>query len=1418
MSIRTSSLALSFLFFAAAVQGLAAEHQGTGHQHDHGDGAGTFEVAVGDRIAIVGNGLADRMQHDGWLEAMMQLRFPERRLAFRNLGFNGDTVTVRLRSSNFGSPHEWLRRVEATVVFAFFGYNESFEGDSGVAAFQDELRGYLHEVMMTPVGPKGAPRVVLFSPIAHEDLKTRFLPDGKANNQRLAAYTDAMRGVAEEMGVPFVDLFHPTEMAYAASSEPLTINGVHLNRAGNRKVAQIVVDQLFGEGPPHDETLLETTRAAVEEKNFYWFQRYRTTDGFSIYGGRRTAGGSDTTPRNEPVMMREMEILDVMTANRDGLIWSLANDEDDYVVNDNNTPEFVPVGTNKPGPLDDGAYPFLGGEEAIGKMTVAEGMAINLFASEETFPELQNPVQMAVDPDGRLWVAVWPSYPHWKPKDEMNDKLLILEDTDGDGKADVCKTFADGLHNPTGFEFANGGVYVAQIPDVWFLRDNDGDDRVDERTRVIGGIDSADTHHSINSFVMEPGGALHFQEGLFHRTQIETPYGAPVRCNDGALFRFEPKTGKVRVQASFAFPNPHGHVFTYWGQDIVHDGTGAKPILGASFSVHTNYPEKIPSPPQIYEKRTRPCSGTAILSSAHFPPENRDTLLVNNVIGFQGTLQYQLEPDGAGIKGTEIEPIVYSSDGNFRPSDVEVGGDGAVYICDWQNPLIGHLQHNLRDANRDRLHGRVYRVTYPGRPLLTPPRMSQMSVSELLELFTERDNNIRYRARLELSGRDEAEVHRALTSWIDRLDQNSSDHEHHLLEGLWLHQLIDVVNESLLDRVLASTDYRARAAAFRVVRAWRDRLSDGVEGRLRSGVHDPHPRVRMEAVLVCSDMTTPEAAEIALETARYPMDQFLEFTLRQTVRTLAIHWKPALAAGKPFASDNPAAVDYVLDHVGPQELVKMQRNATVFQALLTRSGIDKPYRLEALHGLAELRNVSSFELLATALGERAGSGQVASLADILAEWDVAELRTQADRVGALVDAGDPLVRQAALAALARVESSADGVWKLRGGESSGQYDLLKAVALIPEESVRTTFYRHVRPLMLEKPDRDVDLPAGISFSYYEQQPLSRCDLPEFEKWTPAKVGRIDTVTHEIPEGRGEWYALKLSATLRVREPGTYRFFLTSDDGSRLYINNREVIDNDGLHGNVTKTADIALEVGAHPIHITYFNGSGARSLSLQWKPPGGKRTEIPADAFGVAEDALFTAAIEAMGNIPGHDREKFVDLAPLVADAAARRYALAGLRKIAPQHWDPTQSANVVTHLIEHLRAIPAAERTSSELTAELEFARKLAVSLPRSRRDSFDSDLDALTVTVVTIKTVPHRMAYDVTKVVAQAGRDVQIVLQNPDNMPHNFVLTQAGAMAEVGLLAEATANEPAAQERGYVPKSDKILIARPIAQVAGG
>ena len=209
-------------------------------------------------------------------------------------------------------------------------------------------------------------------------------------------------------------------------------------------------------------------------------------------------------------------------------------------------------------------------------MTVPEGFEVGLFADEARFPELVNPVQLAVDPQGRLWAAAWKTYPKWEPLKEMDDRLLILPDDNRDGVADRAITFAK-VHNPTGFEFWNGGVLVASQPDILFLKDNDGDDVADERVVYLEGIGSADTHHAANAFVYGPDGGIYWQSGIFLVNNIEHPWSPSLNTGSSGMFRFDPRRYHISYHADNS-PNPHGISFDKWGYHYATDGTGGEPI------------------------------------------------------------------------------------------------------------------------------------------------------------------------------------------------------------------------------------------------------------------------------------------------------------------------------------------------------------------------------------------------------------------------------------------------------------------------------------------------------------------------------------------------------------------------------------------------------------------------------------------------------------------------------------------------------------------------------------------------------------------------------------------------------------------------------------------------------------------------
>ncbi len=195
----------------------------------------------GDHVVIIGNTLADRMQHDGWLESYIHAMLPEKELTFRNLGFSADEIKLRQRADNFGDPDMWMTKCQADVVLCFFGYGESLKGPAGLAGFSKDLAEMIDHMRSQKYNGKSAPRLVVFSPLAHEDHKSPHLPDGAENNKNLTLTTEAMREVCKQKQVPFVDLFAMSQKLYAAADKPLTTNGIHLHDHGNRALAQAIL-------------------------------------------------------------------------------------------------------------------------------------------------------------------------------------------------------------------------------------------------------------------------------------------------------------------------------------------------------------------------------------------------------------------------------------------------------------------------------------------------------------------------------------------------------------------------------------------------------------------------------------------------------------------------------------------------------------------------------------------------------------------------------------------------------------------------------------------------------------------------------------------------------------------------------------------------------------------------------------------------------------------------------------------------------------------------------------------------------------------------------------------------------------------------------------------------------------------------
>lgn len=1040
----------------AAGLGLAiAGPAATGSAARAGEGGPALTLQKGDHVCIVGNALADRMQHTGYLETLIAAKYPDYDLVIRNLGFAGDEVANRMRSEGFGSPDEWLEREKADVVLAFFGYNESFAGEAGLAAFKTDLDKFIKDTKAKSYSGKGAARLVLFSPTAAEKHTDPNYPDPETVNNNLRPYVNAMRETAKANGVPFIDLFTASSRAYLTNKQPLTINGVHLSDEGYKVLAPAMFDGLFGQAEPWMENAqMEKLRAAVNQKSEMWFSRYRTMDGYNVYGGRSHLEFDGI--KNRDTMQREMQMRDVMTENREKRVWAVARGGD-LEVKDDNLPESIEVKTNKPGANPDGSHVFLSGEAGIAQMKVPPGCKVQLFADEARFPELVNPVQMAFDTKGRLWVAAWLNYPERRPDSKVGDSLLVFEDLDNDGVADKVTHFLDDLNCPTGFQFYKDGVIVVQAPDVWFARDTDGDGKMDEKTRVLGGLDSADSHHTANALVLDPGGSIYLSDGVFHRTQVESPWTAPARNRDAAIYRFEPRTGKFETYVSYGFANPHGRVFDEWGNDLITDATGNNTYFGAAFSGHIDYPAKHAELKQFWDRPMRPCPGTAILSSRHFPEEFQNQFLNLNVIGFQGIFRVDVREEGSGLWGKTVNPpMLQSSDPNCRPIAADVAPDGSLYFLDWHNAIIGHMQHHLRDPNRDHSHGRIYRMTYERRPLLTPRKIAGEPIESLLDALKVPENNVRTRAKIELGARDSAQVVAAARKWTRQFDPNKIEDQHALMEALWVHQWHNVVNEDLLKQMLRSPEPRARAAAARVLCYWRDRVAGSLE-MFRQLANDPSPRVRLEAVRAASFYAGPEAMDVANEILKRDTDYYLDYTYKETTRQLA-----KFVEGGILLPKDPVAQARFAVGLTDTQLAKAPDVEAIFVERLMRQGLNVNARTAALTGLAVARRSEAVkEAVAVLRGMIRDKRDAAAddLGYILAAYPPAGLARERDAFAAIAaDASNPAsTRRAAYAAIIAGDKGPEAAWRSVEADAAARVVVIDSIGLQPDSDFRAAF-------------------------------------------------------------------------------------------------------------------------------------------------------------------------------------------------------------------------------------------------------------------------------------------------------------------------------------------------------------------------
>ena len=778
-------------------------------------------------------------------------------------------------------------------------------------------------------------------------------------------------------------------------------------------------------------------------------------------------------------------------------------------------------------------------------------------------------------------------------------------------------------------------------------------------------------------------------------------------------------------------------------------------------------------------------------------------------------MRYKIEEDGGSFKGTELEPILSSSDLSFRPSDIETGPDGALWFLDWQNPIIGHMQHNLRDPSRDRNHGRIYRVTYEGRPLSKPAAIHNEPIPKLLELLKSKEDRVRHRTRLELDTRKSAEVVAELAKWIAKLDKTDPDFEHQMMEALWVHQRHNIVNEALLQRMLTSTEPNARACATRVLLQWRDRISDPLE-KFKTMAGDEHGRVRMEAIRAASYFDVPEAMEVVFIAMDKPSDIYIDYVRTETLKMLDPIWKDAIAKGKDVKIKSEAGSRFLLRSLPVEKLITMEKTKPVCMELISRPNVRDEVRREALRTLASLEAKTEVRILLDAFvavdakSDQTDSSVLFDMVRLLGGRSVGELGSvRVDLEKLATAAKTPLLRQVGFVALVNIDQSIENTWGLASKSIASLRDLLAAIPLMPDPNLKALFYSKVEPLLTSLPTNLATNAGKAGLGRFV-----RIELPG--KQRTLTLAEVEVISDGINLAR------KGKATQSSTSNG--------GDASKAIDGNKSPSFADGGQTHSAEGTDNPwweLDLGSEAVieSIIIYNRAdgalGSRLNNFTVKVLDKDKKEVfskvnnPTPAIKVAFEMsgvdpaslVRKSAMLALASIRGEETKTFNTLSKYVKEGADRNSAINAMQRIPRNAWVKEEAAPLVNALLESIRKVPATERSQQSVLDSIEFTESLASLLPDDQARKVRAELGELGVRVIRLGTLLERMAYDKETLVVKAGKPVEIILENSDLMPHNFVILTPGSLTEIGMQSENDANKPEFQARQFVPNSNKVL-----------
>lgn len=796
-----------------------------------------------DELTIIyGNGFVERLQEEGTFEALMQASSPGRKTQFRSFAYTGDEVGFRIRPEKFGDHLDYLtKQLPADRVMMCFGMNEAFSGAEGLEKFAKDLEIYLS--VMKERHPKC--ELVLVSPTAVENVGSFDFPRAEDRNPIIAKYNAAMKKAAAANRVKFVDLFEPSLQCYRGSKRTLTSNGLHLNNAGNQEIAEVLATALSSQekieavdqGAPGFQSL----KKLISRKAYEVSMAYHPANGIHYYGTRSRQFEYVT---EIPHHLR-------LANHLDRAIWSQASD-----LKVAKPQPKLPIAKAEPPASKPrkGLGKVKTSEEDLKDFVVADGFEVNLFASSEDHPELINPLQINFDSRGRLWVVCFESYPVPLPGKLSDDKILIFEDTDGDGKADKKTVFAEGLKLPDGFVFYKDGIIVSVSRQLVWLRDTNGDDVADVSEEVLRGADDTDTHHG-GFLARTPQGHVVYCEGLFHRGQFETPHG-PLRTKDATALLLDPVSRELSIERQTTHPNPWKISYNPWGESIQMFGGGQ--IIDCDFyNISTPVGTSSSGNMGMPFRDDKGCSLTHI-SGTHFPKEWQEGILTTHLLAKNAVLYTPLKLEGGTyVKSADSMNLISSPNKIFRPTDLAFGLDGALYISDFYYPIIGHAQHSIRDVNRDYDNGRIWRLTRKGAALSKAPEIEGASIDELMALFTHPQIRVRELVREELESRPQEAV---LTAAKDLVEKAKTQEELGL-ELMWLFERAkDFSQKELFLQLARSKNLSVQRGAARSLRWWAPALGEKAMALASNWAKSPDERLRITVISVASYLQNTDPA------------------------------------------------------------------------------------------------------------------------------------------------------------------------------------------------------------------------------------------------------------------------------------------------------------------------------------------------------------------------------------------------------------------------------------------------------------------------------------------------------------------------------------------------------------------------------